>query len=175
MVIRIPQILQTKMMQYQKQQQKLNLKRGRQNKVNVKDTSVDENKGDNETSVPANEIENVKGTSEGASVEKLSNNVDEDENARKDNNEENSEKRVLGDITNTVIDDSSKHKELEGTFVMNAENNNDAKTPDAERKKKQTKEKQTRRRTFVIEESPTNATGAIDCIEEGALSCKSCG
>ncbi len=32
----------------------------------------------------------------------------------------------------------------------------------------QTKEKQTRRRTFVIEESPTNATGAVDCIiEEG--------
>ena len=30
-----------------------------------------------------------------------------------------------------------QHKELEGTFVMNAENNNDAKTPDAERKKKQ--------------------------------------
>ncbi len=36
-------------------------------------------------------------------------------------------------MNNTLL----QHKELEGTFVMNAENNNDAKTPDAERKKKQ--------------------------------------
>ncbi len=54
------------------------------------------------------DLENIKGTSEGVSVEKLSNNVEEDENASKDNDKENSKKRVLGDITNTVMDDSSK-------------------------------------------------------------------
>ena len=50
--------------------------------------------------------------------------MEEDENASKDNDKENSKKRVLGDITNTVMDDSSKVRcslfiEIYGSMVKN--------------------------------------------------------